>query len=59
MEGKLLYVVVLVSVVQQCELAKNTYISPPSWTSLPQPSPPSRLSPNTRLSSPCDIATSQ
>ena len=37
--GKLLYDVVLVSAIQQCESAIITHISPPSWVSLPSPTP--------------------
>ena len=49
----LLYNVVLVSALQQCESAISVHASPPSWTSLPPPalSHPSWLSQSTRLSS--------
>ena len=50
----------LVSAIQQYESAIGIHMSPPSWTSLPPPTPshPSRLSQNTGLSCLCYTATS-
>ena len=60
MGDKLLYNVVLVSAIQQHGSAINIHISPPSWASLPPPTPSvhSRLSQSARLGSLYYIATS-
>ena len=52
---ELLYSMVLVTVIHQHESATGIYMSPPSWASLPGPSPshPSRLSRSTWLCSLC------
>ena len=57
-EGKLLYHVVLVSALQQCESATGIHMSPPSWTHLPPH--PTSLSCHRALSlsSLCHIAIS-
>ena len=52
---QLLYEVVSVSAVQQCESAVCLHLSPPSSTS-PPPSHPPRSSQSTTLSSPCCTA---
>ena len=52
--GSLLYNIVLVSAIHQHESATGVHISPPSWTSLPPPSPfcCSSLSQSTRFELP-------
>ena len=52
--GSLLYNIVLVSAIHQRESATGVHISPPSWTSLPPPSPfcCSSLSQSTRFELP-------
>ena len=54
---ELLYNIVLVSAVQQCESAISIHTPPPSWGSLPHlPSHPSRSSQRTYPSSLCSTA---